>query len=94
MGCWEVVGRLGWWFVGGFWCDSPSSISRVLARPVMIGGVWRELIWEMYPEAVLADPVDEVTLAEVEKRLQLPLPFELASLLREVDGVADRKSVV
>lgn len=89
VGCWEVVGHSGWVFVGGFWCDSPSSISRVLARPVMIGGVWRELIWEMYPEAVLADPVDEVSLSEVEKHLQLPLPFELASLLREVDGVAN-----
>jgi hypothetical protein len=60
-----------------------------LPRPVMIGSVWRELILEMYPEADLYDPADEVTLAEVEKRLMLPLPFELASLLRETDGVTN-----
>ena len=52
-------------------------------------GVWRELIVELYPEADLRDPADEVALAEVEKRLMLPLPFELASLLRETDGVAN-----
>lgn len=55
----------------------------------MIVGVWRELILEMYPEADLSDPADEVTLAEVEKHLMLPLPFELASLLRETDGVTN-----
>ena len=75
--CWGFLVRLA---VVDFPCLGPSCDDR---------GVWRELIWQMYPEAVLADPVDEVTLAEVEKRLQLPLPFELASLLREVDGVAN-----
>ncbi|HLS01635.1 MAG TPA: SMI1/KNR4 family protein [Beutenbergiaceae bacterium] len=55
----------------------------------MIVCVWRELIVEMYPEADLHGPADEVALAEVEKRLMLPLPFELASLLRETDGVTN-----
>ncbi|WP_040726578.1 SMI1/KNR4 family protein [Nocardiopsis chromatogenes] len=53
----------------------------------MIHLVWRELIGELHPEAEPAAPADEAMLSEVEKALSLPLPFELASLLRETDGV-------
>ncbi|MDA0563259.1 SMI1/KNR4 family protein [Streptomonospora sp. S1-112] len=53
----------------------------------MIHSVWRELIRELYPEAEPADPAEEAAIAEIEKALALPLPFELASLLRECDGV-------
>ncbi|WP_184080089.1 SMI1/KNR4 family protein [Nocardiopsis mwathae] len=53
----------------------------------MIPYVWRELIVDLYPEADLPGPADEAMLAEVEKALVLPMPFELGSLLRECDGV-------
>ncbi|WP_460859735.1 SMI1/KNR4 family protein [Nocardiopsis coralliicola] len=53
----------------------------------MISPVWRELIVDLYPAAEPAAPADEAMLAEVEAELSLPVPFELASLLRETDGV-------
>ncbi len=49
--------------------------------------MWRELIGELYPEAELPGPADEATIAEIEKVLSLPLPFELGSLLGECNGV-------
>ncbi|QVQ52874.1 SMI1/KNR4 family protein [Spiractinospora alimapuensis] len=49
--------------------------------------MWRELIDELYPDAELAEPAEEGELARIETDLGLPLPWELASLLREVDGV-------
>lgn len=49
--------------------------------------MWRELIGELYPEGQLPAPADEAMIAEVERELGLPLPFELASLLGETDGV-------
>ncbi|MDA8371643.1 MAG: SMI1/KNR4 family protein [Nocardiopsaceae bacterium] len=55
----------------------------------MILCVWRELIDELYPGAELVGPADEATISQIEKALSLPLPFELASLLRECDGVAN-----
>jgi hypothetical protein len=51
--------------------------------------VWRELIVELFPEAELADPAEERELSAIEAELGLPLPSELASLLREVDGVCN-----
>ncbi|MFC7330981.1 SMI1/KNR4 family protein [Marinactinospora rubrisoli] len=53
----------------------------------MILSVWRELIADLSPETDLPGPADEAAIAEVEKVLALPLPFELAALLREVNGV-------
>ncbi|MFC4562990.1 SMI1/KNR4 family protein [Nocardiopsis mangrovi] len=55
----------------------------------MIPYVWRELIGELYPGAELPGPADEAMIAGIEKALALPLPFELASLLREANGVAN-----
>ncbi|RNL86897.1 SMI1/KNR4 family protein [Halostreptopolyspora alba] len=49
--------------------------------------MWRELIDELYPGAELPAPADEATIAEIEKALSLPLPFELGSLLGECNGV-------
>ncbi|GAB3458428.1 hypothetical protein GCM10027570_42070 [Streptomonospora sediminis] len=55
----------------------------------MILGVWRELIVELYPQAELADPADAAVVAVIEKELELPLPFELASFFGECDGVCN-----
>ncbi|GAA3739782.1 hypothetical protein HDA32_002731 [Spinactinospora alkalitolerans] len=45
------------------------------------------MIGDLYPEAELAEPADEALFAEIEKVLDLPLPLELAALLRETNGV-------
>lgn len=49
--------------------------------------MWRELIDELCPGVELPAPADEATIAEIEKALSLPLPFELGALLGECNGV-------
>lgn len=53
----------------------------------MIHPVWRELIADLYPESEPAEGADPGLLDDAEQALGLPLPFELASLLGETDGV-------
>ncbi|GAA1767390.1 hypothetical protein GCM10009834_26650 [Streptomonospora arabica] len=69
--------------------DSRAPVSRAMPQPVMILGVWRELIVELYPMAEPAAPADAATVALIEKELGLPVPFELASLFAECDGVSN-----
>ncbi|WP_030264650.1 SMI1/KNR4 family protein [Streptomyces sp. NRRL B-24484] len=55
--------------------------------------MWRELILEAADDAELGQPAGEDALAAVESVLGQPLPAELASLLRECDGVRGRNGV-
>lgn len=49
--------------------------------------MWRERILAVMADAELAEPANSQALAEVERALGQPLPEDLASLLREWDGV-------
>lgn len=49
--------------------------------------MWRERILAVMADAELAEPANSQALAEVERALGQPLPEDLASLLRECDGV-------
>ncbi|MFJ5531231.1 SMI1/KNR4 family protein [Streptomyces sp. NPDC093261] len=49
--------------------------------------MWRELILELAPDAVLGAPADEVVLVATEQPLGQRLPAELVALLRECNGV-------
>ncbi|MFF0294666.1 SMI1/KNR4 family protein [Kitasatospora sp. NPDC004614] len=50
--------------------------------------MWRELILEMAPNAELGAPADEASLIAVEQVLGQHLPEDLATLLRECNGVS------
>jgi hypothetical protein len=49
--------------------------------------MWRELVLEMFGDAVCGEPASEKALADVAEALGQPLPLDLASLLAECDGV-------
>ncbi|MEE1787648.1 SMI1/KNR4 family protein [Streptomyces sp. SP17BM10] len=52
--------------------------------------MWRQLILELAPDAELAAPASDDTLADVERALGQRVPPDLAGLLRECDGVVRR----
>lgn len=49
--------------------------------------VWRLLIGELYPEVEFFDPAKDEVFWRIEEVLGLPVPVELAGLLRETNGV-------
>ncbi len=91
-----VEGLKGWIALvcgGGGWRLRIGFVRRAATGFSWVGAtcddslVWRELIDEACPGVELAAPANEATIVEVEKVLSLPLPFELASLLGECNGV-------
>ena len=51
--------------------------------------MWRELILGLCPEAELQPPAEGTQIAAAEAALGVSFPEELASLLRETNGVSD-----
>lgn len=49
--------------------------------------MWKELIAQLYPQATFAEGASDVVLQQAEQQLGQSIPEQLASLLRESNGV-------
>ena len=56
---------------------------------VETGQSWRELVATLCPRAVFGPPAADAEIAEAERRLSIPIPDDLRTLLAESDGVMD-----
>lgn len=68
-----------------------SSVERDAGarRASSLRPVWREMLLGLDSQLAFTDPASAADLRNAERALGLPIPTELASLLRESNGVSD-----